>query len=91
MYRDQTLEVESDPSAELLEDDSAGNLPEALVDADKAGQDSAPIKGPASTTPFECLFQAGFLERPAMPSLPSELSGVFELSTGGRAETAFGE
>jgi hypothetical protein len=77
-------------------DPSAVNLAEILVDSDKAGQDSAPITGEVSTTPFEGLFHAGFLERPALPSLPSELSTtedtVFWSSTGGGGiDTAFGE
>ena len=57
------------------------------MDADNAGHDSAPITGPVSrTTPFEGLFQTGFLERSALSSAPSELSAtatVLELSIGG--------
>lgn len=87
----QTWELESDPSVEVLEDESADNLEEALVDSDKAGQDTAPITGLPSTAPLEGLFQAGFLERPALPLLASELSAaaVSELSAGGEAVAAF--
>lgn len=95
MYLNQTMEVESDPSTAVLEEDSAGNLPEALVGLDKAGHDSAPITGPTSTTPFEGLFHTGLLEQTALPSPVSELSTtamVLELSTGGgEAGTTFGD
>jgi len=94
MYLNQTWEVESDPSATVLDDDSAGNLAEPLVDADNAGHDSAPITGPVSrTTPFEGLFQTGFLERSALSSATSKLSAtatVLELSIGGDAGMILG-
>lgn len=77
----------------VLEDESDDNLVEALVDSDKAGQETAPITGPASTTPLEGRFQAGLLGRPALPSLVSVLSAPakLELSSGGDEEAAFGE
>lgn len=77
----------------LLEDESDDNLVEVLVDSDKAGQETAPITGPASTTPLEGLFQAGLLGRPALLSLASEPSAaaVLELSSGGEAGAAFAE
>ena len=87
--------MESDASEAVLEDDSGANLGVPLVDSDKAGHDP-PITRPASdTTPFEGLFHAGFLDLPALPSPPSELSGgavtTLLLSTSGEAATAFGE
>lgn len=48
-----------------MEEGSAADLGEARADSDKAGQPTAPITGPASTTPFDGLFHAGFLGRAA--------------------------
>lgn len=79
----------------VLEEESADDLVGVLVDSDKAGQETAPITGPASTTPLEGLFQAGLLGRPALLSLlASELSPAtaLELSSGGEEEgVAFGD
>lgn len=51
----------SDPSSVVvLTEESDVNLAVCLVDSDKAGQETAPITGPTSTTPLEGLFQAGF-------------------------------
>lgn len=71
----------------VLEDESAGNLGEALADSDKAGQATAPITGPTSTTSLEGLFQAGFFPRAALPFCPSALSAAAEeASAGGGGE-----
>lgn len=81
--------METDPSVTGFEDGSADSLDEALVDSDKAGQESASIVGVASTTPLEGLFQAGFFCIAAMPLLPLELSAAAELLGGGEEGTAF--
>lgn len=74
-------------SVTVLEDESAGNLGEALADSDKAGQATAPITGPTSTTSLEGLFQAGFFPRAALPFCPSALSAAAEeASAGGGGE-----
>ena len=73
----------------VFEVESVDDLGEALVDSDRAGQDTVPITGLASTTPlFEGLFQASFFGRAALPSLPpSEPSPA---SGGGDNEAIFG-
>lgn len=83
--------MEADPSVRGLEDESADGLGEALVDSERAGQEAAPITEPDSTTPFESLFQAGFLDFAAMPlSSPLELSAAEELSIAGGGEEGAG-
>ena len=74
-----------------MEEESANDLGEALADSDKGGQDAAPITGPTSTTPFEGLFQVGFLDRAAALLLLLESeppSAVKEISGGGDEEEA---
>lgn len=72
-----------------LEDDSTEGLGEALVvDSDRAGQESAPITLPTSTTPFESLFQTGFLGDDVMPLLALEISSTTELLGGSEEGTA---
>lgn len=69
----------------MLEEDKSVNddFGEGLVDSDKAGQETAPITGPTSTTPFDGLFQASFFGRPALPLLASGLSAAMVLSAAG--------
>lgn len=78
--------METDPSIGGFEDGSAEGLGEALVDSDKAGQESASIAVGTSTSPLEGLFQAGFLGLVALPLLPLELSAAAELLGGGEEE-----
>lgn len=70
-----------------LTGESTANLGEALAESERAGQESAPITGPASTTPLEGLFQAGFLVGAVAlpPSLASWFSEDVKLSAGGEA------
>ncbi len=74
----------------VFEAESADDLGEALVDSDNAGQETAPITGPTSTTPFEGLFQASFFGRAALPLLASEPSTDKAFSGGGDGEAVFG-
>lgn len=70
----------------VFEEESAGNLGEALVDSDKAGQETAPITvvGLTSTTSLAGLFQAGFFGLAALPLFPLESSAAEEPSAVGR-------
>lgn len=70
----------------VLEEESAGNLGEVLVDSDKGGQATAPITGPTSTTSLEGLFQAGLFGRAALLLCPLGLSAAEETSAGGGGE-----
>lgn len=52
-------------SETVFEEESAGNLGEALVDSDKTGQETAPITVVGLTSTG--LFQAGFFGLAALP------------------------
>lgn len=81
--------MEAEASETVFEVESTSDLGEALVDSDNGGQETAPITGPTSTTPFEGLFQASFFGRAALPLLTSEPSTAEELSGGGDGEAVF--
>lgn len=93
--RNRTWLLETDPSETVFGEEESANddFGEGLVDSDNAGQETAPMTGPTSTTPFDGLFHASFFGRAALLLLASKFSAAIELSGGGEdeAEATFEE
>lgn len=62
--------AEADPSDRPLPASEDDDLGDALAASERAGHETAPITGPASTRPLEGLFHAGFFPRDAAAALP---------------------
>lgn len=68
--------AETDPSAGAFSELADDDLGAALVDSERAGQESAPITGPASIEPLVGRFQAAFLPWAATAAASPLLSAL---------------